>query len=91
MASKGYPQSSSSGDIITGLDSFKNNEDVIVFHAGTIYEESNITTAGGRVLGAATCAPSFKEARNKIYTAIDRIKFDGMQFRKDIALRVEEE
>ena len=91
MASKGYPQSSSSGDIITGLDSFKNNEDVIVFHAGTRYEESNIATAGGRVLGAATCAPSFKEARNKIYTAIDRIKFDGMQFRKDIALRVEEE
>ena len=90
MASKGYPESSSSGDIIKGLDDLKNNEDIIVFHAGTRYEDSNITTAGGRVLGAASCAPSFKEARNKIYAVIDRIKFDGMQYRKDIALRVEE-
>ena len=91
MASKGYPESSSSGDIIKGLDDLKNNKNIIVFHAGTRYEDSNIATAGGRVLGAASCAPSFKEARNKIYTVIDKIKFDGMQYRKDIALRVEED
>ncbi|MBE3036841.1 MAG: phosphoribosylamine--glycine ligase, partial [Candidatus Atribacteria bacterium] len=91
MASKGYPESSSSGDIIKGLDDLKNNKDIIVFHAGTRYEDGNIATAGGRVLGAASCAPSFKEARNKIYTVIDKIKFDGMQYRKDIALRVEED
>jgi len=91
MASKGYPQSSSSGDIIEGLDDLKNNEDIIIFHAGTRYEGSKIATAGGRVLGAVSCASSFKEARNKIYTIIGGIKFDGMQYRKDIALRVEEE
>ncbi len=90
MASKGYPQSSSSGDIIKGLDDLKNNRDVMVFHAGTRYKDSEIVTAGGRVMGAVSCASSFKEARNKIYSVIDKIKFDGMQYRKDIALRVEE-
>jgi phosphoribosylamine---glycine ligase len=91
IASKGYPESSSSGDVIKGLDDLKNNGGIIVFHAGTRYEESNIVTAGGRVLGAVSCAPSFKKARNKIYNAINKIEFDGMQYRKDIALRVEEE
>lgn len=90
MASKGYPQSSSSGDIIQGLDELKNDKDINVFHAGTRCQDGNIVTAGGRVLGVVSSAPSFKEARNKIYTVIDRIKFDGMQYRKDIALRVEE-
>jgi phosphoribosylamine---glycine ligase len=91
MASKGYPESSSSGDIIEGLDALKNNKDINVFHAGTRCQNGNIATAGGRVLGIVSSAPSFKEARSKIYSVIDRIKFDGMQYRKDIALRVEEE
>jgi len=90
MASKGYPQSSSSGDIIKGLHILKNIKDIAVFHAGTRYQDGNIATAGGRVLGAVSCASTFKEARNKIYSVIDKIKFDGMQYRKDIALRVEE-
>ena len=88
-ASEGYPESSSSGDIITGLDHFAGSEDIIIFHAGTKKQNGNIVTSGGRVLGVVSRADSFKEVREKIYSAMDRIKFRGMQYRKDIALKAE--
>jgi len=88
-ASEGYPESSSSGDIITGLDHFKGSDDIIVFHAGTKIQNGKIVTSGGRVLGVVSRADSFKEVREKIYSAMDRIKFRGMQYRKDIALKAE--
>lgn len=88
-ASEGYPESSSSGDIITGLDHFTGSDDVIVFHAGTKMQDGNIVTSGGRVLGIVSRAGTFKEVREKIYSAMSRIKFRGMQYRKDIALKAE--
>jgi phosphoribosylamine--glycine ligase len=88
-ASEGYPESSSSGDIITGLDHFAGSDDIIVFHAGTKRQNGNIVTSGGRVLGVVSRAASFKEVREKIYSAMGRIKFRGMQYRKDIALKAE--
>ncbi len=88
-ASEGYPESSSSGDIIKGLDDFENDSDPIVFHAGTKMENSNVVTNGGRVLGVVSRGETFKEARKKVYRAIEKIKFRGMQYRKDIALRAE--
>jgi phosphoribosylamine---glycine ligase len=88
-ASEGYPESASKGDIIRGLGYFKGNEDLIVFHAGTKIKDSNTVTDGGRVLGIVSKGSSFKEVRKKAYEAIQKIKFRGIQYRKDIALKAE--
>jgi len=88
-ASEGYPESSSSGDIIDGLNYFKDSDDIIIFHAGTKKENGSVVTNGGRVLGVVSKAVSFKEVREKVYSAMDKIKFRGIQYRKDIALKAE--
>ncbi|NLI89487.1 MAG: phosphoribosylamine--glycine ligase [Epulopiscium sp.] len=83
MASKGYPETSSSGDIITGLDQL--SDDVIVFHGGTAKENGNIVTNGGRVLAITAVDQSIEKARATMYKEAEKIKFDGMQYRRDIA------
>jgi len=90
IASRGYPQSSSTGDIIYGLDAIESESDVFIFHAGTKKENNEIVTNGGRVLSVVSTGKSFKEARKRVYDIIEKISFKGMQFRKDIALKVEE-
>lgn len=90
LASKGYPESSSKGDAITGLEDLRQEKNVFIFHAGTKKTDSRIVTDGGRVLNIVSIAQSFREARKLNYESIKKIKFEGMQFRKDIALKVEE-
>ncbi len=85
LASAGYPLSSSKGDVIEGLDADGQLEGVEVFHAGTAEEEGRLVTAGGRVLAISALAPTFTEARRKAYTAADKVRFEGMQLRRDIA------
>src|SRR5918997_4267976 len=84
LASGGYPESSSSGDVISGLDEVEGAE---VFHAGTAEREGEIVTAGGRVLGVTGLGATPGEARDSAYEAAGRIEFDGRQMRTDIASR----
>jgi phosphoribosylamine--glycine ligase len=85
MASRGYPQSSSKGDAITGLDAAGAMPDVVVFHAGTAQVGDTVVTAGGRVLGVTALGDTVAAAREKAYAAVAKISFPGMQFRTDIA------
>ena len=87
VSSGGYPGKYRKGDVITGLEQANNIEGVHVFHAGTAFKDSNIVTAGGRVLGVTATGPSVAEAKNRAYEAIDKIRFEGMHYRKDIADR----
>ena len=87
LASRGYPESSSSGDVITGLDAVSG--DVLVTHAGTARDEQGrVVTAGGRVLSVTALGSDAAVARRAAYAAADMIDFDGKQARRDIALTV---
>ena len=85
LSSKGYPSSYPKGLEIIGLDDVAS--DVIVFHAGTSIQDGKLVTSGGRVLNVCTVGKSLEEVRNKIYTEIEKINFDGKYCRKDIGLR----
>ncbi|MBO0858374.1 MAG: phosphoribosylamine--glycine ligase [Chloracidobacterium sp.] len=85
MASAGYPGDYSTGKTIIGIDEAERVEGVIIFHAGTrINADAEIETAGGRVLGVTARAATLEQATARAYEAVDKIRFDGMQFRRDI-------
>ena len=88
LASAGYPESSSKGDVISGLEAAA--EIAEVTHAGTAAREGEIVTAGGRVLNVTGLGTSPAEARDRAYDAARRISFAGMQIRTDIAARAVE-
>jgi phosphoribosylamine--glycine ligase len=84
LASAGYPESSSRGDKISGLDAVP--ADVCVTHAGTARDEhGSIVTAGGRVLSVTALGASAADARDAAYAAADMVQFEGKQLRRDIA------
>ncbi|MCJ7776707.1 MAG: phosphoribosylamine--glycine ligase [Sedimentisphaerales bacterium] len=85
MASGGYPGDYEKGKKITGLDEAGRLEDVVVFHAGTANRNGNIVTDGGRVLGVTALGQTIREAKSRAYEAVDKIKFEGAYFRRDIA------
>jgi phosphoribosylamine--glycine ligase len=87
LASKGYPGKYAKGDIIEGLEAAKKIEGVTVFHAGTSLSGSNIVTNGGRVLGVTALGDDIRSAKVRAYEAIEKIHFNGMHYRKDIADR----
>lgn len=88
LASAGYPASSHKGDAITGLSEAGEIPGVTVFHAGTrTAADGGCETAGGRVLGVCATAELLGDALLHAYTAVEAIRFDGMQFRRDIGRR----
>ena len=88
LASAGYPGSYEKGKEITGIDDAQQLEGVSVYHAGTAQtEDGKIVTAGGRVLNVTALAPTFEEARARVYEACDLINFEGKQLRHDIGLK----
>jgi len=86
LASRGYPETSSSGDRISGIDEAAAAPDVEVLHAATADDEAGgFVTAGGRVLDVTAVGPTLAEARKRAYAAAERIDFEGRQLRRDIA------
>ncbi|NOR54112.1 MAG: phosphoribosylamine--glycine ligase [Candidatus Aminicenantes bacterium] len=86
LASGGYPLEYEKGKHIQGLDEASAIDGITIFHAGTKLQEGEYYTNGGRVLGICASEKSLAEAMEKIYKAISKIFFDGMQFRKDIGV-----
>lgn len=82
LASQGYPGSYEKGKIINGLHDL--DQDSMVFHAGTTIKDNHIITNGGRVLGVVASGPNIPEAIHKVYNQVEKIHFEGMQYRKDI-------
>jgi phosphoribosylamine--glycine ligase len=88
LASGGYPRDYEKGKPIEGLAEASEDPDVVIFHAGTRRSaDGQYVTAGGRVLGVTARGAGVAEARARAYAACDKIRFDGMQLRRDIAVR----
>jgi phosphoribosylamine--glycine ligase len=85
LAAANYPEEPRKGDRITGIAA--PTDDCRVFHAGTKLESGALVTSGGRVLCVTALGDSLRMARTRAYDAIERIRFDGMQYRKDIGHR----
>jgi phosphoribosylamine--glycine ligase len=83
LASKGYPDSYPKNEEISGLD-LANNNDVMVFHAGTKKDNNKVLTNGGRVLGVTALGKSLQEAITNAYLAVDKISWKNKYCRKDI-------
>lgn len=86
IASAGYPQSASKGDVIEGL-TYVNDKNTKIFHAGTVLKDKVILTAGGRILCVTALGNSVSEAQKTAYQAIGKIHCEGLFFRKDIGYR----
>jgi phosphoribosylamine--glycine ligase len=88
VASGGYPGAFTNGQVISGLDEAEKMPNAKVFHAGTGHVGNNIVTIGGRVLGVTARGADLPSATARAYEAVRKIRFDGMQYRRDIATAV---
>jgi len=86
-ASGGYPGKYASGKPITGVEQNAADEEVVIFHAGTAIKDNQLVTAGGRVLAVTAAAEDLKTALDRIYARMETIRFEGMQYRRDIGWR----
>lgn len=86
LVSGGYPKEYATGFQIDGLAEVACMQEVEVFHAGTVYKETNIVTDGGRVLGVSAVGSSALEARTRAYEAAKRVTFKGRYMREDIGV-----
>jgi phosphoribosylamine--glycine ligase len=85
LAAAGYPDAPRKGDVISGIP--EESEHSVTFHAGTIIDNGTLKTAGGRVLCVVGLGDSVRVAQKHAYEAVEKVRFDGMQFRHDIGWR----
>ena len=85
LASAGYPQSSSSGEVITGIDAAEALDAVHVIQAGTATNDDDLVTSGGRVLAVVATGADVAAAREAAYAGVAEVAFDGARYRTDIA------
>lgn len=85
LASGGYPGSYQKGLAISGVDEAEREEGVVVFHAGTKRQGEELLTAGGRVLDVTAVGADVRDARRKAYEAVERVHFEKVHYRRDIA------
>ncbi len=85
-ASGGYPGPHQTGRLIAGLDEAE-QDGALIFHAGTTAQDDKVLTAGGRVLNVVGLAAGLDEAAGRAYAALDKINFEDMHYRRDIASR----
>jgi len=83
LASRGYPEAYEKGKIIEGLE--RVDEQTLVFHGGTGLKEEKLVTNGGRVLGVTSLDETLEKARKRAYDNVDKIRFEGKTYRRDIA------
>jgi phosphoribosylamine--glycine ligase len=84
IASRGYPESSEAGQVIDGIADAETLAGVTVCHAGTAMRDGKLVTAGGRVLTVIGRGQDFRQAIDRAYAGVAKIRFDGMQYRRDI-------
>lgn len=87
MASEGYPGAYETGFEVSGVDEAEAMEDVFVFHAGTRLEEGRLRTDGGRVLGVTALGDTIRQAIERAYLAVEKIRFEGAYYRPDIGAK----
>ncbi len=88
LASEGYPGAPRTGVPLEGIEEATLVPGVMVFHAGTAVDtDGYLVTAGGRVIAVTGTGPTIREARDRAYLGVEQIRFEGMQFRTDIAAR----
>ena len=85
-AAEGYPEAYEKGHVISGLDEAEEDDDAVVFHAGTSLDEGQVLTAGGRVLCVTGMGADVDAARVSAYAAYDKISWSGKFCRRDIGL-----
>lgn len=87
LASEGYPGKPRTGRVISGYDQAETTGGVKVFHAGTVFEDHQLFTQGGRVLGVTAIGEDLPAAIQRVYAAVGKIQFEGMQYRRDIGAK----
>ena len=81
LVSGGYPEAYEKGKLMTG---FEEIDDSLVFHAGTTTNDGATVTNGGRVMAITSFGKNFKEALSTSYKNVDKVNFEGMNYRKDL-------
>ena len=87
VASGGYPGKYRKGKVISGLERLEKMKDIIAFHAGTKFQDGEIVTSGGRVLGVTAWDNTISKAKERAYKGVKEIYFEDMYYRKDIAVK----
>jgi phosphoribosylamine---glycine ligase len=87
LTAQGYPATGSKGKLITGLEAAAAVPDLRVFHAGTRLVENRVLTDGGRILNVTALGETLTDARERAYSVIPKIEFQGMYYRRDIATK----